>query len=143
MHVSAILTAKGSTVHTIGPQATVAGLVDALNSLGVGALVVSPDGRTVAGIVSERDVVRALQSGGHALDTQVNDIMTARVTTTTPEATVDELAVLMTSQRIRHVPVLGPAGDLVGLVSIGDVVKWRLDELEDERQALLGYITQG
>ena len=143
IQLSSILAAKGHAVRTIDPQATVNALVQALAEHRVGALVVSTDGRGVAGIVSERDVVRALVDGTAALQRPVSAIMTTDVHCARPDTTIDELAVLMTDQRIRHVPVLDDDGALAGLVSIGDVVKFRLGELEGERQALLGYITQG
>ena len=87
--------------------------------------------------------MRALVDGTAALQRPVSAIMTTDVHCARPDTTIDELAVLMTDQRIRHVPVLDDDGALAGLVSIGDVVKFRLGELEGERQALLGYITQG
>lgn len=143
MRLSTILAAKGTTVHTIHPDALVSGLVAMLAEHGVGAFVVSEDGRTIAGIVSERDVIRALGSGGAGLELPVSAIMTTDVTCCTPDDSVDELAAAMTEQRIRHVPVLDENDQLAGIVSIGDVVKSRLGELTDEREALVGYITQG
>lgn len=143
MRLSNILDAKGSTVHTIHPDALVSGLVAVLAEVGVGALVVSEDGRTIAGIVSERDVVRALATDPGILEQPVSAIMTTEVTCAGPDDSVEELAVAMTEQRVRHVPVLDDEDHLVGIVSIGDVVKSRLDELNGEREALVGYITQG
>jgi CBS domain-containing protein len=143
VQLTTILSTKGSTVITIHPEASIAGLVAMLAEHSVGALVVSPDGSTIAGIVSERDVVRALNHGGAVLDAPVASIMTAQVHCAPPTASIDELMHLMTERRIRHVPITGDTGDLIGIVSIGDVVKSRLGELEGERAALLDYITRG
>lgn len=143
MQLAAILTAKGAHVTTIHPTARVAGLIEELSSHGIGALVVSEDGATIAGIVSERDVVRAMVRGSSALELPVASIMTTEVYCATPDNSVDELAALMTERRIRHVPITDEHGMLAGLVSIGDVVKSRLGELEGEREALMEYITKG
>jgi CBS domain-containing protein len=143
MQLSTILSAKGSFVATIGPDATVSELAASLAQHRVGALVVSTDGRTISGIVSERDVVRALASGPRGLEQSVSSIMTPRVFTARPQAHVDELMQVMTDRRVRHIPVTDGDGLLVGIVSIGDIVKTRLDELEVERAHLLEYITQG
>jgi CBS domain-containing protein len=103
-------------------------------------LVVSRDGRAVEGIVSERDVARALDSlGGALLDEPVLTIMTSEVRAVSPDDEVEALAVIMTEHRMRHVPVL-QGGALVGIVSIGDVVKSRIEELEQDREALFRYI---
>lgn len=143
MQLATILATKGSSVVTIQPSANVAGLIEELSTHGIGALVVSEDGATIAGIVSERDVVRAMVRGVSALDLPVASIMTTEVYCATPDNSVDELAALMTERRIRHVPITDEHGMLAGLVSIGDVVKSRLGELEDEREALVEYITKG
>ncbi len=143
MQLSTIIAAKGGTVVTIQPDARVADLVAMLAEHNVGALVVSADGRTITGIVSERDVVRALTHGGDALDRPVASIMTSHVFCAPPDSHVDELMRLMTEKRVRHIPVTDPLGALLGIVSIGDVVKSRLGELEGERAALLEYITKG
>lgn len=141
MLISEVLDRKGRGARTVPPDASVRELVAALAEHGVGALVVSPDGGAVAGIVSERDVVRALAAPGDALlDSPVSQIMTSQVRTCTPADTVDGLMVLMTEQRVRHVPVVQD-GRLVGIVSIGDVVKQRLDELQSERDHLSAYIS--
>lgn len=149
MKISQIIATKGDFVATIAPEATLAELVQALATHNVGALVVSPDGRAIAGIVSERDVVRALAREGEgavsasALDTTpVSAIMTDVVSTCTAETTIDQLMAIMTAGRIRHVPVLDEDGKLDAIVSIGDAVKHRLAELEDERAALITYVTQ-
>ncbi|MGF1661864.1 MAG: CBS domain-containing protein [Kineosporiaceae bacterium] len=141
MRISDILRRKGRDVATIDPQETVRALVDRLAEFRVGALVVTDDGRHVAGIVSERDVVRGLGASGAALlDAPVASIMTSEVHTCEPSATTEELMRLMTDRRIRHVPVV--EGEiLTGIVSIGDVVKNRIDELQDERDQLVGYIS--
>src|SRR5690606_10005837 len=109
----------------------------------VGALVVSEGGADIAGIISERDIVRALAADGAAvLDRPLHELMTADVATCSPRATVDELMRLMTERRIRHVPVTD-TGDLVGIVSIGDVVKSRIDELQVEADTLHQYLASG
>jgi CBS domain-containing protein len=143
MQLSTIIAAKGQFVATIQPDASVAELVAMLAEHRVGALVVSADGRTITGIVSERDVVRALTQGADALELPVASIMTTHVFCAPPESHVDELMHVMTEKRVRHIPVTDPDGVLLGIVSIGDVVKSRLGELEGERAALLEYITKG
>ena len=143
MQLATILSAQGNAVLTIRPEASVAGLVAMLVEHSVGALVVSPDGTTISGIVSERDVVRSLMHGSAGRDAPVASIMTPQVHCAPPTASVDEVMHLMTERRIRHVPITDDTGDLIGIVSIGDVVKSRLGELEGERAALLDYITRG
>ncbi len=140
MRITDVLRGKGDFVVTISPDETVRTLLDALAEHRVGALVVSPDGVTVAGIVSERDVVRHLQSkGADLLDLPVSQIMTSQVHTCTPDTVVDDMMVMMTERRIRHVPVLID-GRMVGIISIGDVVKHRIGELQIERDHLTAYI---
>jgi len=142
MHVQAILSRKGADVATVEAGAALARAVELLRERGVGALVVSDDGCIIEGIISERDVVRRLANDGvAALDTNVALVMTREVTTCRPEDDLDHLARLMTDKRIRHVPVVDDKGALMGIVSIGDVVKQRLDHLESENQALFDYIT--
>lgn len=142
MHVQAILNRKGAHVATIEAGASLARAVELLRQHGVGALVVSDDSCIIEGIISERDVVRRLASDGvGALDAHVALVMTREVTTCRPEDDLVHLARLMTDQRIRHVPVVDERGGLLGIVSIGDVVKQRLDHLENENQALFSYIT--
>lgn len=143
MQLSTILTAKGGNVVTIRPEATVAQLVALLNEHRIGAVVVSADGTQITGIVSERDVIRAMHQGHAMLHEPVSLIMTAQVICAPPDAHVDELMQLMTERRVRHIPVTDDSGALLGIVSIGDVVKSRLDELEGERSALMEYITRG
>jgi CBS domain-containing protein len=140
MLIVTVLRAKGDFVATIPPDATVRDLLELLAEQRIGAAVVTADG-AIAGIVSERDVVRRLaDDGGALLDRQVAEIMTADVVTCTPETSVEDLARTMTERRIRHVPVVDAEGALVGIVSIGDVVKTRISELEGERDDLVGYI---
>ena len=143
MQLSQILQSKGGEVVTIHPDATVAGLVAVLEQHRIGALVVSVDGTRIDGIVSERDVVRALVHGASALEQPVRAIMSAGVHCASAEATIDDLMALMTDKRIRHVPIVDADEQLIGIVSIGDVVKYRLGELEGERAALMDYITRG
>jgi CBS domain-containing protein len=136
-----ILERKGSDVHTVASNAMLLAVADALREHNVGALVVSADGATVDGIVSERDIVRQLaRFGTGAVKLTVADVMTTDVTTCSPDTTVDELSELMTQHRIRHVPVVAD-GRLVGIVSIGDVLKTRLDELEVRNSSLEQYVT--
>ena len=142
MRISDVLRGKGTGVVTIGPGETVARLLEMLADHGVGALVVSDDGKTVAGIVSERDVVRHLHSSGaDILAGPVSAIMTSAVITCEPKDEVESLAQTMTEQRIRHVPVT-TGGELYAIVSIGDVVKHRINTLQSERDQLVGYIQQ-
>jgi CBS domain-containing protein len=142
MRIADVLRSKGGAVVTINSDATVAELLSGLASHNIGAMVVAgPDG--IRGIVSERDVVRQLHNhGASVLSQPVEKIMTAVVSTCTKEDTVDSLTLLMTENRVRHVPVL-EGGELIGIVSIGDVVKTRMQELESEHEQLQSYITQG
>lgn len=143
MRVTDALRRKGGSVVTIRGDRTVRDLLALLAEHRIGAVVVSDDGAAVAGIVSERDVVRRLYDAGDGvLDGAVADIMTAEVHTCGPEATLDELMPVMTEHRIRHVPVLVD-GRLAGIVSIGDVVKHRMAEVQAERDQLSDYITGG
>jgi CBS domain-containing protein len=128
-------------VVTIPPDATVRDLLGLLAEHNIGAVVVSGDGQTVDGIVSERDVVRRLHEDEAVLDGAVSAIMTREVATTEPHTAVDDLRVLMTERRIRHVPVVVD-GALVGIISIGDVVKSSLDQLRFERDQLDSYVHQ-
>lgn len=141
MTVAAILKSKGDRVATTRPDMTVETVAHRLRIESIGALVVSEDGRRVAGIVSERDIVRGLaEHGSDALTMPVSALMTAGVTTCAPETTVNQVMAHMTRERIRHLPVTVD-GRLAGIVSIGDVVKHRLDEMETEVQHLRDYIT--
>jgi len=144
MKLEHIIANKGGFVATVEPGSTVDALVSALAEHRVGALVVSTDGSTIDGIVSERDVVRALKAHGPgALSLPVHEIMTVQVQCAPPTATTEDLMVVMTEQRVRHVPVVDDEGKLIGIVSIGDVVKSRMGELEGEREALVQYISGG
>ena len=143
MQLSTIIAAKGATVRTIQPDALVSELVALLAEHKIGALIVSSDGGSISGIVSERDVVHAIARSVDSLQQPVSSIMTTTVFCAPPDAHIDDLMQLMTEKRVRHIPVTDPDGMLLGIVSIGDVVKTRLGELEGERQALLEYITKG
>lgn len=142
MRISDVIRRKGDLVVTIRSDATVNRLLEILEEHHIGAVVVSDDGTTVEGIISERDVVRHLHSdGAGVLDQPVATIMTVEVQTCTPQDGIEDLARTMTEHRFRHVPVVVD-GKLVALVSIGDIVKWRIDELQTERDQLVGYIQQ-
>ena len=141
MLVSQILKEKGDTVFTVAPSESIAEVAALLNARRVGALVVMASG-VVAGIVSERDVARHMsREGAQLLARPVSTIMTQHVRTCTPNETVEDQMRVMTRERIRHVPVVNE-GTLVGIVSIGDVVENRVDELEGEREDLIRYIWQ-
>jgi CBS domain-containing protein len=143
MRVSTVLVTKGDDVASIPADTTVARVLAILAERGVGALVVSQDGRKISGIVSERDIVRALAAqGGDLLAQPVAAIMTTDVVTCEPTTSVQELAAMMTERRIRHVPVVVD-GVLSGIVSIGDVVKSRITELETETDAIREYVWNG
>ena len=142
MRIADVLRIKGAAVATITPETSVAGLLTELSVHNIGAMVVvSPDG--VVGIVSERDVVRALRTrGADLLHSPVSEIMTALAATCEPNDSVDSLSALMTTNRVRHIPVI-ENGRLAGIVSIGDVVKTRMEELETQQEHLQAYITRG
>jgi CBS domain-containing protein len=143
MNVEAILKGKGRSVATVPPDATIEEAVNELRRRGIGALVVSRDGVTVDGILSERDVVHALADRGSGLlDLPVSALMTSRVFTCTSRDSIAELMAMMTDRRIRHLPVVED-GRLSGIVSIGDVVKMRLDEVEYEASSLRSFIAGG
>ena len=140
MRIRDIMRTKGDVVATVRPDATVRELLATLAEHNIGAVVVSADESTIAGIASERDVVRHLHARGDGLLTSpVSEIMTSDVRTCGLDDHVDELRRVMTQHRIRHLPVLRD-GRLAGIVSIGDVVKSAIDELETERAHLVGYI---
>jgi CBS domain-containing protein len=141
MRISDILRVKGGQVVTVTPDTDVRQLLAMLAQHRVGAVVVSQDGTSVDGIASERDIVRALAERGAAVMFEpVTAIYTAEVHAVAPETPVEEVMRIMTERRIRHVPIV-VAGGLRGIVSIGDVVKNRIDELESERAALTDYIS--
>ena len=140
MNVETILRNKGNRVATIRPEATVGDAVNMLNGERIGALVVSADGASVDGILSERDIVMALgDHGRELLSRPVSAIMTRNVITCEPSDTVGELMAEMTNRRIRHFPVIAK-GRLCGIVSIGDLVKSRLDEVEFEANSMRSFI---
>jgi CBS domain-containing protein len=140
VQISQVLRHKGREVATIDGAESVRTALAMLAEHGIGALVVSSDGRRVDGIVSERDVARGLHSRGAELLTDpISSLMTEQVRTCSLHASVQEVAQTMTEHRVRHVPVVED-GALIGIVSIGDVVKARLDELEDERKHMVDYI---
>ena len=139
MLVSQILRSKGDTVFTVKPVETVGAVAELLHARGIGALVVL-DAERVVGIVSERDVVRAVAAhGGGVLARPVSDFMTSNVLFAEPGETVDSLLSRMTDRRIRHLPVCQNER-LVGIVSIGDLVKWKISEVEAEADGLKAYI---
>ncbi len=143
MRVADVLRTKGSEVATVPPKVSVTGLLDDLARHNVGALVVVDESGSVVGIVSERDVVRRLnERGAELLTAPVEQIMTAPVVTCEPGEAVDRLAETMTERRIRHMPVVDD-GRLVGIISIGDVVKSRIRQLESDREQLESYIAHG
>jgi CBS domain-containing protein len=140
MRINEVLAGKPSRdVITITPEATVRELIGLLAEHNVGALVVSSDGSSIDGIVSERDVVRRLHEDEKVLNLTVGTIMTSDVETCTGDQHVNELMQVMTARRFRHLPVVAD-GKLVGIVSIGDVVKHRMSELEFERDQLDHYV---
>jgi CBS domain-containing protein len=140
MTVKAILSRKGNDVVTADPNATLAEAVRVLAARRIGAVVVTGADRRIVGILSERDVVRVLgDKGPSALDLPIGEVMTRKVTTCSLGDTIAELMERMTEGKFRHVPVV-EEGRLTGIVSIGDVVKWRVHEIEDESDALRDYI---
>ncbi len=140
MKVREILGGKGSEVATIRPDSTISMAASLLKLKKIGALVVSEDGQGVAGILSERDIVRGLVDNGRELmDMPVSDLMTGTVKTCHLGSDLNEIMIEMTRSRIRHLPVVDD-GQLSGIISIGDVVKNRLDELETETSVLRDYI---
>lgn len=141
MQVAKILQHKGSEVYTIAPNATIETAIAALQEAGIGALVVSRDGASVDGIVSERDFVHGFAEHGAALlQMRVSEVMTHDVMTCRPTDLSRDILGHMTERRVRHVPVI-ENGVLCGLVSIGDAVKSRLDEVLHEADALRDYIS--
>lgn len=140
MRIHDLIRRKGDTVVTIRSDATLTELVEVLTEHRIGAVVVSDDDGAVAGIVSERDVIMHLRrSDAPPATVYVAELMTASPITCTPDDELEALARTMTERRIRHLPVVVD-GRLAGIVSIGDVVKQRLDELQDERDQLVDYV---
>jgi CBS domain-containing protein len=141
MNVETILRTKGRAVATIRPDETVGAAIDTLISRNIGALVASEDGDTVDGIISERDIVHALaRHGARLLILTVDQVMTRPVVTCNPGESISELMAEMTNRHIRHLPVVQD-GRLCGIVSIGDLVKNRLDDIEYEANSLRSFIS--
>jgi CBS domain-containing protein len=143
MIVSQILKSKGSQVHTVSKKTSIIEVACLLASKRIGATVIIDQNRSVEGIISERDIVRGLSKyGAKVLDMPVDDLMTKNVITRGVESQIDDLRREMTNSRIRHLPILDN-GKLVGLISIGDVVKNRVEELQAEGDMLRKYIATG
>jgi CBS domain-containing protein len=143
MYVSTILKTKGSDVAWVRPDENLVAACCLLKERDVGALVVSADGMRPLGVMSERDVARALAAHSDRLaDKTVGDLMSDRVITCGPDETIDSVMATMTRYRVRHLPVMQD-GALAGIISIGDVVKFRLDEMAHEAEALKEYIANG
>lgn len=149
MKIAQILATKGSDVVMVSPDDRIVTVLALLAEHGIGAVVVSADGRTIDGIVSERDIVRAMAADPDAGTTggvrprSVASLMTAAVVTVGMDTDLDDAMETMTSSRFRHLPVVDDDGLIAGLVSIGDVVKAKLSALEDEKSALLDYVNRG
>lgn len=140
MQVSVLLQSKGTEVVTVRPEASIAEVAIVLAEHRIGAVVVTSDGGSIDGVLSERDIVRALaRPDERMLAATAGSLMTAEVVTCEPDTTVEELMATMTDRRIRHVPVV-VEGALAGLVSIGDVVKHHIATLEHETRAMHDYI---
>ncbi len=140
MHVANILKVKGTDVVTIGPDETVAATARLLNVKRIGAILVCDASGKVLGVISERDIIRGVAvNGERALEMQVRDLMTSEVIACKPTDTVAEVMKMMTVQRFRHMPVIED-GELKGMISIGDVVKNRIEETEMEARALRNYV---
>lgn len=143
MHVAAILKDKGRAVETVGVDATVMDVAARLSAMRIGAVVVTEKDGGVAGIISERDIIRVVgKHGAGALDWPVGEVMTSTVMTCREADTIDQLMSVMTERRFRHLPVM-EKGKLAGIVSIGDVVKHRVAEVELEANLMRDYITAG
>jgi len=139
MKVSNVLQDKGNDVFTVRPEETINTLTHRLRALRVGAVIVSRDGNTVDGIISERDVTYGLaEHGSELLNMKVSDLMTASVVTCSLESTISDLMKLMTQRRVRHLPVV-ENGKLVGIISIGDIVRYRLNEMQIEADVMRDY----
>lgn len=139
MNVNRILSIKGRRVETIRPESSLAEAIDLLAAKGIGAVVVTDSRGTILGILSERDIVRALAQHRDAMMTRCATHMTSRVVTCTPDMLVGEVMDEMTRGRFRHMPVV-EHGQLIGIISIGDVVKHRLEDIEAESRAMRDYI---
>ena len=143
MRIAEVLQAKPrGDVITITQDAGVKELIATLAEHNIGALIVSADGTSLDGIVSERDVVRRLHHDGTVVNNNVGAIMTSNVETCSPEDELADVMQTMTTKRFRHIPVCDDAGSLVGIVSIGDIVKHKIDQLQFERDQLDNYVHQ-
>ncbi len=142
MNVEYILANKGRKVSTIAPDASLEDALQRLRTERIGSLVVSETGTNLLGILSDRDILYAIADHGTAaLGESVGSAMTAKVFTCSPDDRVSAIMALMTDRRIRHVPVIEKDGRLCGMISIGDVVKQRLDEIQGEAEAMREYVT--
>jgi CBS domain-containing protein len=140
MTVQAILSRKGTNIVTVDPNASVADAVKLLATHRIGAVVATGADRRIVGILSERDIVRTLgEKGAGALQMPIAEVMTRKVVTCNASDTISALMEQMTAGKFRHVPVV-EQDRLVGIISIGDVVKWRVQEMEQESAALHDYI---
>lgn len=143
MHVRAIVEAKGGAVVTTRPEATIGDIARLLAERRIGAVIVLDDAGTIAGVISERDIVTGLAAhGARVVDMKVAELMTRDVILCLPDATIEEVMAMMTNRRIRHLPVV-EQGKLMGIVSIGDAVKSRLDEAALEVESLRQYVLSG
>ena len=141
MSVARILQSKGSDVISVAPSAAILEVADVLAANKIGAVLVMDAGDKLVGIISERDIVRALaQKGGEVAGSKVSDFMTRELITCAPEATIDQIMSLMTQGRVRHLPVLDK-GKLCGMISIGDIVKRRIADVEFEAEEMKRYIS--
>lgn len=140
MHVDRILTSKGSDVISIGIDDSIGKAAEVLFDNRIGAILVRDEHGTVEGVLSERDIVRGMaQIGAHCMDALVSDLMTRNVVYCLPDDSIDTIMSVMTEHRIRHLPVMQD-GELLGIISIGDVVKFRIGEIESEAAAMRQYI---
>ena len=143
MNVASIVTGKGAKIITAAADDSIASVASLLNEHGIGAVLVTDGANEVKGVISERDIVRELaKSGSGCLDMKASALMTTNVITCAPSDTIDQVMSLMTTKRIRHLPVMD-GGTLSGFISIGDVVKNRMDEVEREAAAMRDYIATG
>lgn len=143
MNVAGILKVKGGDVITASPTDSIATVSNVLGEKRIGAVLVVDGAGKLCGVLSERDIVRGLsEAGDGCLKLLAKDLMTSDLVTTSPSETIDNVMALMTEKRIRHLPVLNE-GELAGFISIGDVVKSRMDEVEREAAALRDYIATG
>ncbi len=141
MKIASVIANKGEFVATVAPESIVSSLLAKLADFGIGAVVVIGVDSTIVGIVSERDVARALNaSGAVILDAPVSQIMTDVIAVCSPDTPIEDVMVTMTEKRVRHLPVMD-GESMVGIVSIGDIVKARIEKLEEERKSLMSYIT--